>query len=543
MKRFHSVKVVAVVFVSFFAIGNEPCNAHFPWLTIDDSGHAMMYFSESPAERDYHLPESVAQAEVTSSTEGAKPSAISLQTVEEKEFVGRKSTSSVPQGSTLTTEFTYGIYHGTLLKYYAQRLPAVGSKSTHSTTSERPQLSASVAPTKTGMEVTVLWKGTPLKSASVTIIDADTETFEDKTDTTGKVAFSTQAEGLTGFVIGHVIKPSEGEWNGKTYSSESHYCTVTTNYQREKPIEKSNQSSLYAPLPEPVASFGAAVCNEYLYVYSGHTGKAHDHSRDNLSKGFHRLNLTGQGDWESLPMQTPLQGLPLVTHEGKLYRVGGLLATNAAGEDADMHSVDEFSCYDPESKQWTSLPNLPERRSSHDAVVLEGKLYVAGGWTLSGDSDGEWLDKAWAYDLADENGEWRALPSLPFRRRALAVAHWNGKLIAIGGMDEDHDISQSVDCYDPNSQQWTKLADFPGEGMSGFGVSAWNAGGILYASGSEGDILRLSDDGGEWLEVQKMSRARFFHRLLANDDAELLIIGGAPLDEEGHLNDIERIEL
>ena len=217
-------------------------------------------------------------------------------------------------------------------------------------------------------------------------------------------------------------------------------------------------------MPEALASFGAAVCDGHLYVYSGHTGKAHAHSRDNLSDGFYRLALDGQGEWESLPMRTALQGLPLLTHGGKLYRVGGLHATNPAGEEADMHSVDEFECFDPQSNQWKALAKLPQPRSSHDAVVIGDKLYVVGGWTLSGDSGGECLEEALVFDLSEESGQWHKLPTLPFQRRALAVGNWQGKLIAIGGMDEDHGISTAVDCFDPQSETWSKLAEFPGKG-------------------------------------------------------------------------------
>ncbi len=536
-------KLLALTIIGLFLAGPQRCHAHFPWLTIEEDGHALMFFSESPAERDYHLPESVAEAKVMAVSAKSAASEVAWETLEKDKFVGRKSTATVPADATLSTNFTYGIYHGTLLSYYAYHLPPVGTEATGLPEEDRLALQASVAHSKTGMELTVTWKGEPLEGVGVTIIDAETESFEDKTDEHGKVSFSTNAEGLTGFVIGHSIKSASGTLDGEDYASESHYCTVTTNYQRPKNKVEAKQSAAYAPLPEALASFGAAVCDGWLYVYSGHIGKAHDHSLDNLSKGFHRLRLDGSSEWESLDMQTPLQGLPLVAHGGKLYRVGGLHATNSSGEDADMHSVDEFSCFDPQSGQWTSMPKLPQCRSSHDAVVIGDKLYVVGGWTLSGDSDGEWLDQMLVYDFSAADSSWQEMPSMPSKRRALATSHWNGKLIAMGGMDEDHSISRDVDCFDPSTSQWSKLATFPGEGMSGFGVSAWNVAGKLYASGSEGVVYRLSDDGQAWTKVAELDRPRFFHRLLAKDNSELLIIGGAPLDAEGHLNNIETIGL
>lgn len=533
------VAIVSLVAIAF-AAADRTCHAHFPWLTIDEDGHALLYFSESPAERDYKLPETVDAATVEAFGVDGKPIGLKFETVEEANFVGRKSSQAIDPNSVLTTSFVYGNYHGTLLSYYALHLPPVGSPAIELPDGKSLKLSAKVTPTKNGLQVAISWEGKPLPGASVTIVDAEGERFEEKSNEQGQASFSTGAEGLTGFIIGHTIK-SAGQWKDQSYQSESHYCTLTTHYTPQQ-TEKTSASMPLAPLPEAIASFGAAVCDGWLYVYSGHTGKAHDHSRDNLSQDFRRLRLDGQSEWESLPMQTPLQGLPLIAHAGKLYRVGGLNATNAAGEDADMHSVDEFACFDPQTRQWTALPNLPEGRSSHDAVVLDGKLYVLGGWTLSGDSDGEWLDHGCVFDLAHHDSSWQPLADLPFRRRALAVGHWQGKIIALGGMDEDHDISRSVDSYDPSTKQWSKLADFPGEGMSGFGISAWNSGGKLYASGSEGIVYRLADDGQNWLKVAELARPRFFHRLVAGKATPLLVIAGAPLDEEGHLADIESVE-
>ena len=343
--------------LGLFLIQSPSSHAHFPWLIMNDEGHALLFFSESPLERDYHLPESVAQAKIKGLAGNGKSYEIELSTVEEDDFIGRRSAQPVTAGTGLASAFQYGIYHGTLLQYYAQHLPSLGEKRLVFPESHQPQLNSSIESTKTGLELTVLWKGAPLRGASVTLIDANDDRVERSTDATGNASFATPVEGMTGFVIGHVAKGVEGDWQGESYSGESHYLTLTTVVQGQA----EQQSSRYADLPEAVASFGAAVCDGWLYVYSGHTGEAHDHSRENLSQSFRRLRLGDQGKWEELPMQTPLQGLPLVSHKGRLYRVGGLKAANSKDEDEDLHSVDEFCRFDPETNEWKTLPNLPEK--------------------------------------------------------------------------------------------------------------------------------------------------------------------------------------
>jgi hypothetical protein len=418
-------RLLAVI-VTFAAVGTgRQCLAHFPWLTTDKSGHALLFFSENPAERDYHLPECVAQAEVT--LLGDEGRAIDLAEVDEDGFVGRRSETEVPADRELVTACQYGIY-------------------------------------------------------------------------------------------------------------PHHF----TNQQAAKPEEE--MPSVLSPLPEGVASFGAAVCDGWLYVYSGHTGREHEHSRDNLSRHFLRIRIDGQGDWQEMPMETPLQGLPLVAAGGKLYRIGGLDARNAAGEDADLHSVADFHVFDPATRKWQALPPLPEPRSSHDAAVIGSKIYVVGGWTLDGPDSEEWLDTAWVYDTSQSPGRWQELSSPPFRRRALAAAAWNGKLVALGGIDDDGLVSEEVDLFDPDTGEWTRLADYPGGDMAGFGMSAWGLDSGLYAGGAEGVLHCLADDGQSWTKVGKLEQPRFFHRLLPAGRDSLFAVAGASMSH-GHVGTIEELHV
>ena len=187
-------------------------------------------------------------------------------------------------------------------------------------------------------------------------------------------------------------------------------------------------------------------------------------------------------------------------------------------------------------------PRFPPPRSSHNAVVIGDKLYVTGGWTLSGSRKGEWLDDSLVYDFSDPSSGWQKLPKQDFQRRALAAGQWNGKLAALGGMDENAEISRRVDFFDPATGKWSQGPELPGTGMSGFGVSAWNLNDNLYVSGFNGRVFKLADDGSKWEEVAKLAQPRFFHQLVPAAKADaLLVVGGASRD--GHLADVELIDV
>lgn len=531
--------------------------AHFPWLATDDAGHAILFFGESPAERNYHLPEAVEKAEVAHVDANQQATAVDMPVVEEEEFIGRRSTAAVEGTGPLRAKVAYGVYHGALLTYYVQHERAIVAEGQSSASQADPAFRATLSSAADGgVAVQVLWKGQPLADAEVKLFSEEGhEEAAAETNKEGRVSFDggSVEPGLNGLIIGHEEPRATGEIDGKEYTSAINYLTVTFHKSAvngvgaEKPKAKAaagakaDTNASLPPLPAPIASFGAAVSEGWLYVYSGHTGTAHAHSKDNLSAHFSRLKLAGGTAWETLPMPQPLQGLPLVAHGGMLYRVGGLDARNAAGEEDDLHSVDVFARFDPATNKWESLPSLPEPRSSHDAVVIDGKLYVVGGWKLTGSDDGEWLTTAWVYDLDKADATWQAIPSPPFQRRALALASLEGRLIVLGGMDSENSVTGRVDAFDPATGKWSQLASFPADGFEAFGISAWNLDGALYACGMDGALQRLNSVEGQWEEAGEVSAPRFFHRLLPADAQRLVVVAGASPDE-GHLATLEVLQ-
>jgi hypothetical protein len=541
--------------------------AHFVWLGSEKSGDetiGLLFFSEGPNDHDYHLPGPIAEAKIFARTADGKRHELKTEKREEEKYVGL--TMKLPEGQetvAIETVCEYGIYAGSLLCYYSQHMLPAGSGGLPNY--QRPQeLTLDIVPEQKpgGIAATVMWEGKPLAEVPVTLTDAEGEMSEEVTDKDGKVFFVVGKSGTIGLMANHTEKDKSGELDGKKYTGKANYATLTLNFTasgepktgEKKATEVKKVSAPQRPqrpensfgpeLPEAITSFGGAVADGWLYVYGGHTGREHQHSRDNLSKSFVRLNLNELKEWDRLEMQTQLQGMALVNCDGKLYRIGGLDARNARKEKADLHSVAEFASFDPDTKTWTTLPALPGARSSHDAAVLDGKIYVVGGWNLTGESgSGEWQTDTLVYDTTlGDKAKWETLPEPPFQRRALAVAAWNNRIWVMGGMDEYADIKRDVFYFDPQSNSWAKGPELPGDDMQGFGVSAWGMGSGLYASGTDGVLYRLTDADGKWQQAAKLSSPRFFHRLLPHGDDALLVIAGASMND-GHLKDIERIEV
>jgi len=308
---------------------------------------------------------------------------------------------------------------------------------------------------------------------------------------------------------------------------------------------------LLPPMPTAVTSFGAAVAEGNLYTLGGYAGEPHAYSREYQSALLQRLPLDGSGGWETIGrLPHGLQGLELVAHDGRVCRVGGNRALNAEGEDMRMVSVDEAGCFDLAAGDWAALPALPEGRSSHAAAVVGDFLWVAGGWTLTGDDadDAQWASTVLGIDLAaakaaaasGETPRWKSVTA-PFQRRALGAASAGGKLVVVGGMESDRGISARVDVFDPAAEAWSRGPDFPGDA---FGLAAVGAGNRVYASGRDGVVYAWELGSDAWAPVRQLAFPRFFHELVPASGNALVAVGGiSGMHTHGRTRYVERLPL
>jgi N-acetylneuraminic acid mutarotase len=317
--------------------------------------------------------------------------------------------------------------------------------------------------------------------------------------------------------------------------------TQLRNNKSQQPIDNPAVRQL-PMLPEGITSFGAAVIERQLYIYGGHHGEPHDYAYEGQSDQLLRLNLDQPEAWESVSQGPRLQGLAMVAHGGKLYRIGGFTAKNHTGEPHDWWSVDEVAAWDIATGTWQAVPSLPEPRSSHDAIVLGDSIYVVGGWALQGSDQKTWHASALRLNLNDPHPQWEELPAPPFARRALSLGILSGRIYAIGGMDREQGPTTAVAVFDPATSRWSTAPSIHGEGMDGFGIAACTVANGLLVTTYNGTLQQLTPDGSEWKVLTTFAPGRFFHRMIALDDQQVLLFGGAHM-ESGRIEAVQRIDL
>lgn len=383
--------------------------------------------------------------------------------------------------------------------------------------------------TADAVRLTVLINGNAAPGAEVTLVLPDETQKVVKAGTDGRTE-PFAARGRVG-AWARFWEDAAGEKAGKPYTQVRHYGMLTFD---TRATAMSAAAALAAPvsafahrLPEPTSSFGAAALDGWLYVYGGHVVRTHAYSTDSMSGRFSRIRLDGTGAWERLPDGPKLQGMNLVAHRGRIYRVGGMEARNTPGQPEALRSVIDVARYDPATRRWEALAPLPEPRSSHDVVVVGDTLYVVGGWSLSGASRGgesTWATTVDALDLAGAAPTWRRIPQ-PFERRALIATVEGTRIHVLGGIDATDKVQRTVNVFDTVTGTWTLGPDLPGATMNGFSPAACVVDGRLFVSVGDGSLHRLSASRGGW-EPVATATPRIVHRLVP-DGQRILIVGGA----------------
>jgi PKD repeat protein len=132
-----------------------------------------------------------------------------------------------------------------------------------------------------------------------------------------------------------------------------------------------------------------------------------------------------------------------------------LFVTNNDG--SDEISLDINVKYVP---CWMPLANMITPRASHVAVILNNKMYVAGGITTQNEFE--------VYDFSTDT--WETKADLPLGREYASGCALNDKVYFIGGWRSGNYTYDRLDEYDPLTDTWTSKSPMPTKRCAHFAI-------------------------------------------------------------------------
>jgi N-acetylneuraminic acid mutarotase len=170
--------------------------------------------------------------------------------------------------------------------------------------------------------------------------------------------------------------------------------------------------------------------------------------------------------WQSAPnLPAGVMDNVADAYDGKIYSGFG---------DAVFSTSNALYVLDPAAGTWTQLASAADPRQAPGHGIIDGKLYVAGGWAPDGTVD----SKLEIYDIASNTWTTGASDPDPYAGAGSAVL--NGKLYLVGGCGASDCGTTDASVYDPATDTWSQIAPYPEP-------IAWNScagiDGKLYCAG------------------------------------------------------------
>ena len=266
------------------------------------------------------------------------------------------------------------------------------------------------------------------------------------------------------------------ELNGKIYLFGGYPSSRVTARTVQVYDIASDTWTLGPQLPQPNNHGMAATVNGRIYLIGGQTLADDPPGTTSYVNTVYELDPATGGWVTRAPMPTARSSGVAIVLDGKIYVAGGRVPQG-----------DDFAVYDPAADQWQVLPDLPTQRNHITGAAINGRIHVVGGRQGNGLSP----LMTTAHEVYDPaTGNWTtAAPMLRARSgmngvMAQGCFHvWGGEGPA--GMFPDHDY------YDPRTNQWVRLLDMPIPVHGVYGAAfvdglIWVAGGGVHIGGSSG---------------------------------------------------------
>ncbi|XP_066864824.1 actin-binding protein IPP isoform X8 [Kogia breviceps] len=173
--------------------------------------------------------------------------------------------------------------------------------------------------------------------------------------------------------------------------------------------------------------------------------------------------------------------------------------------EKDSMIFDCTECYDPVTKQWTTVASMNHPRCGLGVCVCYGAVYALGGWV--GAEIGNTIER---FD-PDEN-KWEVVGNMAMSRYYFGCCEMQGLIYVIGGISNEGIELRSFEVYDPLSKRWSPLPPM-GTRRAYLGVAALND--CIYSIGGWNEtqdalhtVEKYSFEEEKWVEVASMKVPR-----------------------------------
>lgn len=261
------------------------------------------------------------------------------------------------------------------------------------------------------------------------------------------------------------------------------------------------------PVPQNVASPAMLECLEprkLLCDWHG-IGHAAAWAREVSQLNAHQLTPTPPDEGEDVRprvenlARTSLtwswkQSMPQRREEGANAVLNGRLYVFGGFYDHTFNGTGRVDAYNPSTNSWQQRASMPEAITHAASLTINGEAWLFGGYV--GKDPGPATKRVYIYN--PNSNSWRRGPDMPFSRGAAAAARLGDNVYVFGGrnLDRTYDVAPTF-AFNLKTNTWSTKANLPNPRNH---LAAAEIGGKIYAI------------GGQHREASKAVNQRSVHR-------------------------------
>jgi len=186
-----------------------------------------------------------------------------------------------------------------------------------------------------------------------------------------------------------------------------------------------------------------------------------------------------KGHWKQIPsMAVARSHAPVINFQNKLYVFGG--------GGPNFKSLDSCVCYDPMENSWSTLANMPTKRSGTAGFLIKDKIYIVGGGYKKPDGNFQFLKTVEIYDPLTDS--WESGPDMNQPHDYPAATLLDDYIYILGGHHPEACLGgpktdpgfDYCERWSPGDASWEEIAPLP---TPRFAASALSRDGKIFTSG------------------------------------------------------------
>ena len=266
---------------------------------------------------------------------------------------------------------------------------------------------------------------------------------------TARADFSTSVVDGKIFAIGGQVQLEMNEFGDMTLSKVEMYDPETDTWEQR------------TDMPTPRSAVSTSVVDGKIFAIGGAQMKKIKHSR---GWGLEAKKLTtvemydpATDTWtQKADMPTPRSYLSTSVMDGKIYAIGGMSSSN------EKWRLETVEVYDPLTDTWAKAKDITHPRSCTAISVVNGEIYAIGGrgWSGIQKEPDPYLSSVEVFN--PKTNQWQKRTEMPAPKTSHTASVINGKIYVIGGyVEEGNKVKNlaTIESYDPATDCWTQEQD------------------------------------------------------------------------------------